>query len=367
MYADLPTDLRTRHPHHMVEEIHAQPEAVARSLTLAARDGGAVADMLRGARRVLVTGCGTSFYAAEVGAWMLRAFTGGAVDARAAVAFEPATYDLGIGSGDVVIGVTHAGTTLMTCRALERARAAGAATVTVTGFPERRAGQLADRVLATGYGDERSWAHTVSYTAALATMAALANALADERERLDLSPLPEVMRAALGLGQMVHRLAAGVLGVERSAGPVQVVLAGGGPNAATAREGALKLLETSYVQASGWDLEQILHGPLAAVTPETVAIVLAPSGRSVDRAVGLVEALKRIGADPLVITDDDAAERFDTAHRLLVPAVPEVLSPLPLVVPLQLFSYFLAVGKGLNPDLIHRDDERYRAARAAYE
>jgi glucosamine--fructose-6-phosphate aminotransferase (isomerizing) len=197
-------------------------------------------------------------------------------------------------------------------------------------------------------------------------MAALANALADERERLDLAPLPEVMRSALGLEEMVHRLAAGVLGVD-SAGPLRIVLAGGGPNAATAREGALKLLETSYVQASGWDLEQILHGPLAAVTPETVAIVLAPSGPSVDRAVGLVEALKRLGVDPLVITDDDAAGHFEEAHRLVIPVVPEVLSPVPLVAPLQLFSYFLAVGKGLNPDLIHRDDERYRAARAAYE
>jgi glucosamine 6-phosphate synthetase-like amidotransferase/phosphosugar isomerase protein len=367
MYAELPTDTRHGHPYHMYEEIRAQPEVVARSLTLAERDGQAAEKMIRAARRVFVAGCGTSFHAAEAGAWMLRGFSRGEVDARAVNAFEPATYDLGIGPRDLLIGVSHAGSTPMTCRALERARAAGAGTVTITGFPESRAAELADRVVPTGYGDERSWAHTASYTAALATMAGLANALGAERDRLDLSPLPEVMRESLELEEMAHRLAAGVLAAERDRGPAHIVLAGGGANAATAREGALKLLETSYVVAAGWDLEQVLHGPLAAVGPETVAIVLAPNGRSTDRAVGLVQALFQIGAEPIVVTDEDAAGRFVEAHRLLGPAVPEVVSALPTVVPLQLFSYFLALGKGLNPDLIHRDDEQYRAARAAYE
>jgi len=349
----------------MYEEIKSQPEAVARSLLQAEVTGEEAARTVRDARRVVVTGCGTSFYAAEIGAWMLRAFSRGRVDARAVIASEPASYDWGISSGDVLIGVTHAGSTAMTCRALERARAAGASTMAVTGFPESRAGELAERVLATGYADERSWAHTISFTAALATLAALGNAVASESERLDLAALPEVLREALELEEMAHRLAASVVASQR--GPVQIVLAGGGPNAATAREGALKLLETSYVSASGWDLEQMLHGPLAAVSPETVAIVLAPSGGSVERAAGLAGALQRIGADPVVITDEDGANRFEAAHRLLLPAVPEVVSALPMVVPLQLFSYFMAVGKGLNPDLIHRDDERYRVAREAYE
>jgi glucosamine--fructose-6-phosphate aminotransferase (isomerizing) len=153
---------------------------------------------------------------------------------------------------------------------------------------------------------------------------------------------------------------------ERYREPTRYVLVGAGPNVTTAHEGVLKLLETSYVHASAFELEQMLHGPLAAVTPETLLIIVAPPGRSTERAAELARAARQLGPVPIVLVGDESADSFADTHRLLLPEVPEVLSPIPYVVPLQLLSYFLAVGKGLNPDLIHRDDERYREARAQY-
>jgi glucosamine--fructose-6-phosphate aminotransferase (isomerizing) len=366
MYADLPADVRNGHPYHMYEEIHGQPEAVARSLTLAQEHGPVICRAIGRARRVFVTGCGTSLYAAQGGAWLLQSFSLGAIDARAVPAYELATYLPGLGSDDLVVAVTHSGTTTMTLRALERARRVGAESVVVTGFPESEAGRLARAVLPTGYPDERSWAHTVSYTAALVSLAAVANDLAKPSERLDLGPLPEVVAAALGLDEMIHRAAAGALISEREGASLRILLVGGGPNAVTAHEGVLKLLETSYVAASAFELEQMLHGPLASVDPATVLIVVAPPGHSTDRAAELIRAAAAIGVQPLVIAGEGNAERFPEAYRLALPDVPEVLSPIPWVVPLQLFSYFLSVGKGYNPDLLRRDDERYRAARAQY-
>jgi glucosamine--fructose-6-phosphate aminotransferase (isomerizing) len=366
MYSDLPGDVRDRHPYHMYEEIKAQPDAVERSLQFAAEQGGPVVGVIAGARRVFVIGCGTSFHAALGGAWFLQSFSRGSIDARAVEAYEFLTYHPALQPNDVVIAVTHSGETTMVLRALERAQRAGAETVAVTGFPDKEAGRRARYVLPTGYNDERSWAHTASYTAALTTLAALANNLAQSEERLDLSPLPAVMREALQIEEMVHRLAAGAIVADRYRDPADLFLVGGGPNAGTAREAQLKLLETSYGHALCFELEEMLHGPLAATTAESLLIVIAPTGRSVERSAELVRAAGAIGTTPVVLTGEESVESFPDAHRLLLPEVPEVLTPIPFVVPLQFFAYFLSIGNGLNPDLLRREDERYRAARAAY-
>lgn len=365
MYADLPSGVRSRHPYHMYDEINAQPEAVARSLRLVEQHE-AVAGVIAGARRVFLTGCGTAFHAAQVGAWFLRSFSQGKIDARAVQSFELVEYLPGLRPDDVAVAISHSGATHMTLRALERAAQLGMETILVTGFPENAGGKLARHLVPTGYADEKSWAHTASYTATLTTLAALANALAEPAQRLDLSPLPQIMRDALQLEEMAHRMAGSTILVERYREPVRIVLAGAGPNAVTAGEGALKLLETSYVQATAHELEEMLHGPLAAVTAESLLIVIAPPGRSTDRAADLVRAARALETIPVVLASAANAEAFEEAHRLVMPELPEALTPIPYVVPLQLFSYFLAIGKDLNPDLLRRDDERYRAARAQY-
>lgn len=366
MYAELPSDSRRRHPYHMYDEIKAQPSVVARSLSLADQHAGDACRAIGNARRVIFTGCGTSFNAAELGCWFFRTLSRGAIDVQTIGALDVAAYEVGIGSDDVVVGVTHSAETVMTLRALERARERGARTVAITGFPTRLDGVSLDYVVPTGFPEERSWAHTASYVAALGTLTAMAASLAHPDERLDLAPLPEVVLEALDLEEMMHRLAGSMLVVERYREPPRIAIVGPGPNAVTAREGVLKLLETSYTMAESFDLEYMLHGPLAAVTAETLVIVLAPDGASTVRAADLVRALRKLDVVPVVLVGIDTAAEFEDAHRMVLPDLPEVLSPIPYVVPLQLFSYFLSVGKGLNPDLLRRDDEHYREARAEY-
>ncbi|GAC1519431.1 MAG: hypothetical protein NVS2B16_25700 [Chloroflexota bacterium] len=366
MSGAVPVDVRTRHPFHTHDEIHLQPHAVARAVALVEERGAEAAGAIARARRVFVTGCGTSLHAARGGAWFLRSFSRGAIDARSVSAFELSTYFSVLRPDDLVIALTHSGGTPMTAHALHEANRAGADTIVITGFPESQAGRIARHVVHTGYGEERSWAHTVSYTAALASMAAIANTLADAHQRLDLSPLPDLLTDVLRLEEVVHRMAASSV-IAENAHPLRLALVGGGPNASTADEGALKLLETCYLNAMSFELEQFLHGPLAAIDETCAVIVIAPSGQSTNRVTDLYRALQELGVRPLMLCSEENASAFDEAHRLALPDFPEVLSPIPYVVPLQLFSYFIAVGKGLNPDLIHRDDERQRSARAQYK
>lgn len=366
MYGQLPGDMRSHHPYHMIEEIKLQPEAVARAISITQRGSAEVVRLLAGARRIFLTGCGTSFNAACCGAWFLRGFSRGKIDARAIEAYELATYFPGLRPDDVIVALSHAGTTTMTVAALERGRRAGCETVLITGFPEADAARVARHILPTGYTEERSWAHTVSYTAALTVLTVLADSLAVPEERLDLLPLPQVLTEALSLEGVAHRLAASVIEAEGRVGPADVVITGAGPNAFTASEAKLKLQETSFTRAGTAEIEEMLHGPLAAATPDTLLIVIAPGERSTDRALDVTRAAEVVGITPVVLCGEGNAERFENAHRLVLPDVPEIISPIPFIVPLQLFAYYLAAGKGINPDLLRRDDERYLAARAQY-
>lgn len=368
MYDTLPDDIRDHHPFHTHDEILEQPEAVERSIRLAAEHGAPVAASVSRARRVFVVGSGTSLHAAEVGAWMLRSFSRGKIDARAMQSFEFTTYAVGLRPDDLAIAVSHSGGTHAALEALQRARRSGMETVVVTGFPDSAAARLAVHVLPTGFPQERSWAHTASYVAGIATFAALANDLADPGERLDLGQLPDAVRDALLLEGIAHRVAGSVLLAERETGASHIVFVGGGPNTATAHEAALKFLETSYVRATSFELEQSLHGPLAGIDAESLLVIIAPPGPSSERAAELARAALQIGTEPLALVAEENSEAFDGCHRVLLPSgVPEILSPITAVIPLQFFSYYVALGKGKNPDLIRRDDERYRAARGQYQ
>jgi glucosamine 6-phosphate synthetase-like amidotransferase/phosphosugar isomerase protein len=221
MYDELPADIRPGHPFHMYDEIHLQPQAVSESLRLAIRHGSHCGGIER-ARRVIVTGCGTSFHAALGAAWLLRSFTRGRIDARAIEAFELVQYGADMRPDDVLIAISHSGTSTMPIRAMQRAREVGAETVLITGLPER--GQERGALCAAHRLPwEKSWAHTISYTAALASAAAIANVLADSSEKLDLSPLTDVVADALRSEDTAHRMAASVLLSEQENGPARLV------------------------------------------------------------------------------------------------------------------------------------------------
>src|SRR5579864_8277587 len=104
MYAELPADARQSHPFHMLDEIRAQPEAVARSIALVESRAGEVVESLRRAERAVFTGCGTSFHAAQAGAWIWKELTGS--PAEAIEAWDLASYG-DVRRGDIVLGVTH--------------------------------------------------------------------------------------------------------------------------------------------------------------------------------------------------------------------------------------------------------------------
>ena len=364
---------RTGHPFWMYDEMTAAPDALARLLSPdpAEREHrAALGARIANARRVYLTGCGTAYHAALAGASFLGDFTDGRVDARAVQAFELAQYQRTTpGSDDMLIVLSHSGQPAATNAALTRARSAGAFCLTITGNREGLAARNAQAVLDVGYSAVKSFAYTISYSLMLAALAdlavcAVAAETGDEGTAVLLQSqvqgLTQAHREALALGTDVRALA------ERFADRNRWIFAGAGGNYATAKEASLKMQETNYTSSFGMEMEEVLHGPVAALG-DSVLVVIAPPGAGRTRALDLLRTARILGGATVALGEDGDAELEGAADTYLpLPTCPEVLSPAPYHVPLHLLSYWLAVAKGTNPDLMRREDARYLEARRSY-
>jgi glucosamine--fructose-6-phosphate aminotransferase (isomerizing) len=257
--------------------------------------------------RVLYTGCGTSFHAAQTGGRALQALE---------VVLAPEQ------EADVLVAVSHEGDTPVT---VEAARAFSGPVWLVTAKPDSPLGELAEEVLVATPEVERSWCHTASYTCAVATLGALRGD--------DVSGLPAAVEKALEQREPVGE-------------QERYLIAGAGRDWPTAQEAALKLREGAFVAAEAHHTEQLLHGHLAAIDGTVRAFVLEGEGRAAERAAGAVRALKELGCE-----------------ATLVPSVHPVVD----IVRFQLLTLDLAEARGVDPDKIRRDDERWERARAAYD
>ena len=360
----LPAEIRSAHPYFMYEEIHAQPDVVAAALATSTTEIARVGEAAALARRIVLVGCGTSFHAAWVGQYFFENFLPDCVT-RAAIAHELLHSGPAIEPEDLVIGLSHSGGTATTIAALEKAHQAGARTVAVTGFPQSSLAYTVQHVIATGYELEKSWAHTASYTASLVILARLALEAGGQRRSneaaAELSHLPEKVRAALGLAPRMQEFA------RRHRDRRRFIFVGSGPNWPSAAEAALKMQETNYSHAEGMEVEQLLHGPLASVDENTVVVLLAPEGLASARFLDVARAARMIGSLTLAVVGPGQEALADACDdSLQMPSIAELLSPILFAVPAQLLSYYLAVERGVNPDLLHRHEKKYLEARASY-
>jgi glutamine---fructose-6-phosphate transaminase (isomerizing) len=255
--------------------------------------------------RVVFTGCGTSFHAAQTG--------GEALQALEAVLRPP--------EADLLVCISHEGETPLT---LEAAQAFDGPVWLVTGKPDGPIAEVSEGVVVVTPEVEESYCHTVSYTCAVAALAALRGE--------DIRWLRVAMEQALG-------------DPFEEGDWERVAVVGAGRDWPTAQEAVLKLREGAHIPAEAHHTEQILHGHLAAIDERVRVFVLEGEGRAAERAAAVVRALGEIGAETTLVP---------TAH----PAVD--------IVPFQLLTVDLAARRGVNPDKIRWDDPRWDAARRSY-
>jgi fructoselysine-6-P-deglycase FrlB-like protein len=261
--------------------------------------------------RLLLTGCGTSFHAAQTG---VRESGGEAVQALELV-LRPER------SADLLVLVSHEGETPLT---LEAAQAWNGPRWLVTGRADGPIAELCDEVVVCAPEIEASWCHTASYTCAVAAIAALHGE--------DVLWLPGAVSEALSAP------------LPEVGAQERFLVAGAGRDFATAHEAVLKLREGAWVAAEAYETEQLLHGYLAAVDDSVRAFVLEGTGHGAERAAAAVAALQELGCDTTLVP---------TTH------------PVVDIVMFQRLTLGIAEARDREPDRIRRHDPRWAAAAAA--
>jgi glucosamine--fructose-6-phosphate aminotransferase (isomerizing) len=312
--------------------------------------------MIAGARRVILTGIGTSYHAALVGGWLLRA---AGVDARAISSFDLALYpdSYPLDADDAVIVLAHTGVKRYSGEAMARATAAGATVLSVGSLTADHPGsQLVLRTI----DREKSAAYTSSHLGALTVLAQIATELGEANGaagvagfRDALAALPDRVREVLARESEIEPVA-------REAVIRRVYAAGAGPNEATALELVIKAREAAYGHVDGLAIEQFLHGPMVAFNAGDLAVLVNVPGKAAERVGQIAAVAHAMGG--LVWLVGQGVEAVPDATVFALPTVPEVLSPLLAVVPMQLLAYHMAAIKGAHPDTFRRDDPVYKDA-----
>ena len=308
---------------------------------------------------LVFTGNGTAFYSAMMGSQILNLSER---EWRAVQAFELVNYLRDLGRRSLVVGVSHSGITKTTIEALRKEKSRGGKTIGITHFGGRPISEVSDVTLVVGNGPDKSRCHTIAYTNSAAAVFGLSLAFAQPLGQ-ELGDVKNEFAQTLGT-----ELEATITRTEETARKAaselrnvsKIFFAGAGPNFVTAREAALKFKEASYLSAEGMELEEILHGPAMSFNSDTLVVVFAPSGPSVERARDLLAASTKISAKTMVVSD---LSDLGADYQFRINRMHEYLSPFLSIIPVYFFSYFLAVERGSNPDYIHYLDQKYWDAR----
>jgi glucosamine--fructose-6-phosphate aminotransferase (isomerizing) len=330
----------------MAAEIDEQPAAVERVLTTGADPIAQVAaEVGPGTRTVLLAGRGTSGHAALYAKSLVETIWGlpcGLISPSMLTIFDgrPRLADT------LVIAVSQSGRTVELADCLNRAQEQGARTVAITNHADSPVAKAGKRHLDLLAGPERSHAATKTYLTELATLYLLINQLAGRDVRAQTGGLPDAIAATLaGTGERLAARAARFRAASR------MVIIGRGYSHASAREAALKIMETSYVFAAGLSSEDLMHGPSAILGSEVPVLGLTTGPLGAAAMTAALERVRVMGSDLTTVGPDGDLP-------VVVGNLEEALTPLLDILPVQRLAWQMAVDRGIDPDVAREKQTR---------
>lgn len=340
----------------MYQTMQRQPDDMRRLITEGSDQIREAADLVGGARRFVFTGIGTSYHAALAGSWLFRS---AGLDAVAVNSADIWLYadTCPISPDDAVIVLAHTGAKLASAAALTWGNNAGATVISVGSLTaEHEGSQLVLRTVER----ETSAAYTSSHLCAMTVLAQLAIELGERcaTGRVDgwpdaLATIPDAIGHVLSREDEIATIAAAIA-------RKRIYATGAGPSEVSALELVIKAREAALVPVDGLPLEQFMHGPMVAVNAGDVVVLVRVEGNAAERSAEAARMWATLGIDLWVV--GKPVDGLDALGQFDLHALPEPLSLLLTVVPMQMLAYCLAVERGIHPDTFRRDDPAYAHA-----
>jgi glucosamine--fructose-6-phosphate aminotransferase (isomerizing) len=352
--------------HFMLKEIFEQPRAAEDTLLgrVSIETGNVFLDEVglsdadvRGLDKVALVACGTSWHAALVGKFLIERFSG--LPAEVDYGSEYRYRDFIVDRHTLVVIITQSGETADTLAALREARRKGARSLAICNVVGSMATREAEGTIYTHAGPEIGVASTKAFTSQLVALNLLALYLGRTRETLSEADARRHIAALMHLPKLMEQTLKASAAVEEIAGRFftrsDFLYLGRGINYPIALEGALKLKEISYIHAEGYPAGEMKHGPIALIDTNMPVVSIAPNDHVFEKMLGNIQEVKARGGSVIAIS----TEGHDTLESILdpeedaivsLPPVPEMLSPITMVLPLQLLAYYVAVRRGCDVD-----------------
>jgi glucosamine--fructose-6-phosphate aminotransferase (isomerizing) len=345
----------------MLKEIHEQPAAIRDTLAgrvdpldyIALDELHLGDELLRDIDRVFVVACGTAYHAGLVAKYAIEHWTRLPVEIEIASEFR--YRDPVLDANSLTLAVSQSGETIDTLEAARHAARQRSRVIAITNTVASSIARQADGILYTRAGPEIGVAATKTFATQMVALDLVALFLAQVRgtmfpeevsDVLDrMRELPLQIETALSLADDVRRLA------ERLSGVRDCFFIGRHTGYPAALEGALKLKEISYIHAEAYPAGELKHGPIALIEDGTPVIAVATECHVYPKILSNIQEVRARGAEVIAIaTEGDERIREVAQHVLFVPRVPELLAPVVVTVPLQLFAYAMAKRRGCDVD-----------------
>ncbi len=349
------------HRHFMQKEIYEQAEVVSHTLSHYLDFGKCEVRLQEDLPfdfakldRIAISACGTAFLSGLVGKYWFERFARLPVDIDIASEFR--YREMPMAKNGLSLLISQSGETADTLACLRYCKSQGQHIGAIVNVRESTIAREASVVFPTLAGPEIGVASTKAFTCQLSTLASLAIAAgkargtlsAEDEHRLvrEITEAPRYINQALKQEKAIEAVAHDLAKVRH------VLYLGRDTNYALAMEGALKLKEISYIHAEGYAAGELKHGPIALIDEDMPVVVIAPHDAIFEKTVSNMQEVAARGGRIILITDEKgaAAAAMDTEHTIIMPEVPDILTPLVYALPVQLLAYHTAVLMGTDVD-----------------
>jgi glucosamine--fructose-6-phosphate aminotransferase (isomerizing) len=345
------------YPHFMLKEIHEQPACLRNTLRLQEHYLDLMATFLDRAREVFLVACGTSYHACLAASYMFSKLAFLATHPVIASEFVE-QHGKSVNIDSTILAVSQSGETADTLAVVNIARQRAATVLGLTNVIGSTLTRVARVYICQQSGPEIGVAATKTFTSQLSVLAQLALRLAKKRGKISQDEMDFLEAKLEKLPENVETIIANqeekVKNIAKKYKDAGVFFfLGRGISTATAYEGRLKLMEIAYVPSIAFPAGESKHGPISLVEQGFPVVFICPKDETHKTIIGNIMEMKARGATIIAVIEegDEEVKRLADDYVEVPKGIPDVLSPIPFVIPLQLLAYYMAVERGYNPDM----------------